>query len=216
MNTRRLIAGLVTCLSLSGCCATKETPLTSEPTAATDRVRHLLDSADPADLGWSGSGVHRTLASVLEVGGALDEVAHDPNEPATRRFKAYEANAALGRAARDATEASRVYARAFAEASWHDAWGYPDGSPAGAGARIVGFGRVAIPALLELLPNTTALQYEGSEEPTMAALRRYRVKDLAAVWLAAITGESFDASADDPAQRDQSIARLAESALRKD
>ena len=105
-------------------------------------------------------------------------------------------------------KAAAVYAEVLAAATEHDEWGLPSQTPGGPGKHFAGLGKPAVPALVGLLRNTTPLLLEGSEEPTMSEMRRYRVNDLAARYLSQILGEPFDVEADDPAARDKSMAEL--------
>lgn len=211
---RSMIAAI---LFVAACGTAKETAMSSESPGEAPRARviQILTPADPADLGWAASLPHRQLADLPGALAALDAVARDASLDDTLRFKAFEARAALGAGFGDAAErrdAARVYLSALAAASWHDAWGYPDGSPAGAGKRVLALGREAVPGLLAALDLETRLQYEGSEEPTLAELRGYRVKDLVGGWLAALVGQRFDATPDDPSTRDAALAALAAAA----
>jgi len=210
VSTRSIVAAF---LIVAACCTPKETVLNPEPNADATRTRTLdiLNRAEPADLDWANSPARRQLAELADAGAVLEALARDTSLDDTLRFKALEARAAMGGSLGNDAErrdAAQVYASALGATSWHDAWGFPDGSPAGAGARVVALGRPAVPALIEALRNETRLQYEGSEEPTLAAMRKYRVKDLVGTWLAAIIGERFDASPDDPATRDRALEAL--------
>lgn len=86
-------------------------------------------------------------------------------------------------------------------------WGFPGRDLNGVGAHVVALGRDALPALLPLLDDPTPVPYEGSQEAMQADRFGFRVKDLAAHLLAAITGTAID-FVEDPAARDAGIERL--------
>lgn len=76
------------------------------------------------------------------------------------------------------------------------------------GGTFVEAGRPAIPALVGLLDDTTPRDtYLGSEEATEMKMKRYRVKDFAAFYLAKITGDPLPWE-QDLAKRDEAIARV--------
>jgi hypothetical protein len=94
---------------------------------------------------------------------------------------------------------------------WTWPWGrlWVGGDPVGHLGRVfLEIGRPAVPALEELLDDTTSRDaYEGSEEATELAMKHYRVKDFAAFYIARIL------QADLPweqnlARRDEAIAKL--------
>ncbi|MFO0745112.1 MAG: hypothetical protein U1F43_05455 [Myxococcota bacterium] len=219
-----LALSIVLSLVLAHAACATSTPIAPEPAMSTptpaflasrERLMNLIAKTDAAELAWSASSAQKSLAGDPDARAAALDIAHDAELGATTRMKAYEAYVGLGGSIDPAESASaaQIYAAALtAEKNGHDAWGYPGLSPSGAGRRVVGFGPAAVDALLPLLDSTILLVYEGSEEPTVAEMRRYRVKDLAATWLAVLLGASFDGEVDDPAQRDPAIAELARQA----
>jgi hypothetical protein len=107
-------------------------------------------------------------------------------------------------------------ARLFAEAlrrryTGHaNAWGllWIDDSAGEIGGRFMALGNDSIPALRELLADTTVVDwYEGSEEATLGNRARYRIKDFAAFYLARILGTPIPFH-EDFAQRDAEITKL--------
>lgn len=90
-------------------------------------------------------------------------------------------------------------------------WGrlWADGDEVGPlGATLVEIGRPAVPALMPLLTDPAPrTAYLGSEESTDMAMRRYRVKDFAAFYLARIVGVALPWQPD-LARRDEEIAKL--------
>jgi len=205
-------AGLLA-LALAGGClhhgAREETPMTT--TADHDAVKTMLLETDPSELAWDGSPSHARLVAG-NARASLEAIAHDPGEAADARFRAFEALVAFGAAPTE--DALGPYLAALGTAQGHDVYGFPGSVPRGAGARIVAHGPRAIPGLVALADDTTPLVYDGSEEPTLAALRSYRVKDLVGVWLGALTATPIDVEADDPAARDRDIARVVDAARR--
>ena len=111
----------------------------------------------------------------------------------------------------------QVVAQVFATALkdnvtvWTWPWGrlWEDGDPVGHLGRIfVEIGRPALPALEALLDDTAPRDaYEGSEEATEMAMRRYRVKDFAAFYIARILHVDLPWE-QNLARRDEAIAKL--------
>jgi hypothetical protein len=140
---------------------------------------------------------------------ALVEDAHRPDRV---RFAA-----ALVLKSRAENADPQAIAQVFATALQKDLAGYAypwgrlwaDGDAVGPlGAMLVEIGRPAVPALTALLGDTTPRDtYLGSEEATDMAMRRYRVKDFAAFYLARIVGVELPWQ-QDLAKRDAAIANL--------
>lgn len=90
-----------------------------------------------------------------------------------------------------------------------NAWGlaYDLGDVGAAGSHLLALGPAALPALRPLLDRTEVVLYEGSEEATVGNARGYRVKDLAAYFIARLAGRplAFHAAR---ADRDRAIAAL--------
>jgi hypothetical protein len=111
-----------------------------------------------------------------------------------------------------------VVAQVFATALKNDfaGWAYPwgwlwasPGDPVGTLGRIfVHIGPPAVPALEALLSDTTKRSsYVGSEEATVMAMRRYRVKDFAAFYIARIMKLDLPWE-QNMTRRDEAIERL--------
>lgn len=88
---------------------------------------------------------------------------------------------------------AQVFAAALKQnlAGWAFPWGWlwaSDGDPVGTLGRVfIEIGPPAVPALKPLLDDTTRrASYVGSEEATEMAMKRYRVKDFAAFYIARI------------------------------
>ena len=90
-----------------------------------------------------------------------------------------------------------------------NAWGllYEDDDVGFIGKRIIHIGNAAVPYLYELLNNEEGVLYEGSEEATIGNSYQYRIKDIAAFYIAKIKNipityyKEFD-------KRDKEIERL--------
>lgn len=149
-----------------------------------------------------------------DVGGpdALKRIALDGDEDARARFLAAEAVLSRrpdGFGNGERREIGSLYAAALCGQFTGSAneWSFP-GQPLGrAGEHLLSLGDDAVPALTLLLDDDTPVIYEGSKEAMVGASYGYRVKDLAAQFIARITGLSFPISTD-PAARDAAIAEL--------
>jgi hypothetical protein len=151
----------------------------------------------------------RTLWQEAGMPEALSALAANPAQPAEARFLAAEVVA-------DRTghlppvppdQLAEAYAATLRRTTVADLWGLP-GAPHTAPARhLLSFGEAAAAALRPLLEDGTEIDYGGSEEATLADQARWRVKDLAASFVAAIRGLPFDAAAP-AAARDGAIARI--------
>ncbi|WP_137178285.1 hypothetical protein [Roseomonas sp. AR75] len=140
---------------------------------------------------------------------ALAALAADAAQPAAGRFLAAEAVADRSGAlpAVPPADLAEAYATVLHQSVVADMWGLP-GAPHTPPARhLLALGEAAAAAMRPLLQDDSAIDYGGSEEATLAYQARWRVKDLAASFLAAIRGEAFDAGAPAPA-RDTAIARM--------
>jgi hypothetical protein len=143
---------------------------------------------------------------------ALLRIALDPDADPRARFLAAEIVLSKDPEAFDDAErldVGAVYTRAMRDhfAIAGNAWSFPNGPYGGSGERLLRLGRAAVPALSELLDDTTPVGYEGSREASAAALWKFRLKDLAALFLSRITGLPFAATTD-PHARDTAIAEL--------
>lgn len=86
-------------------------------------------------------------------------------------------------------------------------WSFP-GQPVGrAGEHLLTMGPEAATALVPALDDETPVVYEGSQDAMVGAAYHYRVKDLAAQFIAELTGVSFPLS-EDAAVRDAAIAEI--------
>ncbi|MBL8621389.1 MAG: hypothetical protein JNK64_08805 [Myxococcales bacterium] len=90
-----------------------------------------------------------------------------------------------------------------------NAWGlaYDLGDVGVAGRHLLALGPAALPALRTLLDRTEVVLYEGSEDATVGNARGYRVKDLAAYFIARLAGRPL-AFHPALADRDRAIAAL--------
>ena len=106
---------------------------------------------------------------------------------------------------------AEVYAEALREQVTLSAneWSFPDGFAGRAGEHLVGLGEAAIPALRPLLDEETLVLYEGSQEAMFGRRYRFRIKDLAAIFVSKILGVAFPDDTD-PRIRDAAIADLKE------
>lgn len=141
---------------------------------------------------------------------ALERIALDADEDVRARFLAAEVVLsrrpdAFGGAKR--REIGRLYARALREQLTGSAneWSFPGRLLGRAGEHLLALGESAVPALAALLDDGTPVIYEGSQEAMVGASFAYRVKDLAAQFIARITGLPFPESKD-PVARDTTIA----------
>ncbi|HUP60703.1 MAG TPA: hypothetical protein VNA69_09830 [Thermoanaerobaculia bacterium] len=109
----------------------------------------------------------------------------------------------------DHAELAEVYAAALRGQFTLSAneWSFPDGFPGHAGQHFISLGPAAVPALRPLLDDDTPVLYEGSKEAMVAAEYCFRIRDLAASFLAKILGVPFSSS-QDPRARNTAIAAL--------
>ena len=101
-----------------------------------------------------------------------------------------------------------AYADALARTVEANPWGMPGELDEPAGKHLVALGKDALPALRPLLADGRAVTYGGSKEAMVGNDYAYRVKDLAAFFVARILGVSYQVPTD-PAARDRNIAALA-------
>ena len=149
----------------------------------------------------------------------LEKVALDPNAPNQARFLAAET---LFHKREDYPPESirnqlvPVYAKAlesyFSEGTVGNGWAVPgdgnrNGSLGVAGENLVRFGEEIIPFLIPLLDNENSVEYSGSVVSAHGALYQFRVKDLAAFFIAEIRGLDYETHLN-PAYRDRDIERL--------
>jgi len=203
-------------LALStGCASMKQND--SDPQHSSSKIEQLAAKLAPCDLAEMAMG----LASDPQVKSASTEfpetalyvtLVEDPHRQDRVRFAA-----ALVLKSRAETADPQATAQVFATALQKNLIGYAypwgrlwaEGDPLGPlGATLVAIGRPAVPALAALLGDTAPRDsYLGSEEATEMAMRRYRVKDFAAFYLARIIGVELPWQPD-LANRDEAIAKL--------
>jgi hypothetical protein len=148
--------------------------------------------------------------SASREGRELRDIVTDQAASTVARFLAAEVLAARpGGRGIPAEILARVYVAALREDATRIAnpWGLP-GDVDELGRRVVELGPAARSLLVELLDDDRRLTYAGSREATVGNGYRWRVKDEAAVLLAAIDGRAFEADRS-PAKRDRAIAGLA-------
>jgi len=145
----------------------------------------------------------------------LEQVLNDPASPGRARFIAAEVLFANKFSFIDRTShegLARLYAEALVKRytghanAWGFLWDHDDVGQVG--GRFMILGQAAIPTLLELLGDSTLVDwYEGSEEATVGNGHHYRIKDFAAFYLGRLTRHEVPFHAD-PAARDAEIDRL--------
>ena len=86
-------------------------------------------------------------------------------------------------------------------------WGLPGQTVGRAGEHLLSLGMSATAALVPMLTDETPVLYEGSKDAMVGAAYHYRVKDLAAQFIARLTDLSFPLS-EDPTVRDAAIAEM--------
>ena len=113
----------------------------------------------------------------------------------------------------DVPEVAQVYATALKENFTESAntWGLPGMSQGLVAEHVVSMGPAIAPAFAPLLDDDTRVHYEGSEEATIGNIYAFRVKDVAAALIAAVTGRRFELERD-PTKRDATIASLVQAA----
>lgn len=140
---------------------------------------------------------------------SLAALAADPAQPAEARFLAAEVVAdrsgSLPPAPPDTL--AEVYAAVLRVTTVANMWGLPGEHDTAPARHLAGFGPAAAAALRPLLGDDRAIDYAGSEEATLADDAGWRVKDLAAGFIAPIRGLPFDPGAP-PAVRDAAISRM--------
>lgn len=230
--TRSLIAlcsvGFLTCASPSG---------SNEPTSGEDGKGIAMNSSNRANPGScasaspalrstltdepiasfvlpQGSG-RQALARLAVNPDTLAAIGSDASCPNQVRFAAFEGwiglagELALGKVD-DATAAAMaaVQSQAIRDADDAGLWGLPPDVTSSAVSRhLIVLGPRALPYLRPLLDDKNELPYAGSEIAAIAALRQYRVSDLAAGLIAVILGVPYQ-DAETPAERDRQIDEL--------
>lgn len=173
----------------------------------------LVEKNELSELSWPTGRAHQALAAIPEAKARLRTLAVDPARGWEVRFKALEAFFALGgklTTDEERQQAARTYAEAIEKAREHNPFELPGAIRSGlASKNLLGLGAdAALPALRPLFKSQRLLVYEGSEEPTLARLRKYRVADLAGALAAALLGRPFPAEAVTPRERDEALQRL--------
>lgn len=157
----------------------------------------------------------KALDSVWKNGASretLEHIVRDPHADALPRFLAAEIlfQRAPGYPPENAKPGlARIYAEALARnlTGMANPWGLPGKLDGETGRHLAALGEAAVPALAALLGDTRAVSYGGSEEATFGNAYRYRVKDLAAFFIATIRNLPF-AVDNDPDSRDRAIEKL--------
>ena len=177
-------------------------------------VREIVAKYAVNELTWPKSKGRVALEAIKGAQDAL--LALGMGKDLSLGFKALEAYLTLGGRMEDAAArcvAARAYAVGIATSRTHNMFGLVGEVRTSSTSRnLLGLGEETVAAFLPLLKSKAKLNYEGSEEPTLAKLHGWRIKDLAASYLAVWFNEAFDANAA-PAKRDAVIAKLANRAL---
>ena len=176
-------------------------------------IATLVEKNELSELSWPMGQARKTLEAIPDAQAQLKMLGADAARPWETRFKAYEAFFSLGGKLADEQErrqAARLYADAIANAPLHNPFELPETIKSGlASKNLLALGaEVVIPALRPLLKNPRPLVYEGSEEPTLARLRKYRVADLAGALISALLHRPFPAAATTVKERDEALQRL--------
>ena len=210
---RALLLSLLTMLAI-GCPSMKQgDPQASSP--QTDALATRLGSVDVARMATGLASDAQVQALWAETTDATlyAAIVADGKRPAPVRFAAALVLRSHGEKA-DPAATAEVFAAALqqdlvrAVPPWGKLWASGGDGVGPLGAIVVELGRPAIPALTALLDDTTPRdKYPGSEEATEMRMKRYRVKDFAAFYLAKITGAALPWE-QDLARRDEAIARL--------
>jgi transposase len=141
-----------------------------------------------------------------------EQIAREILDDAAARFLAAEVLARRGAlpGGLPADALARAYVdglRAGASADMANPWGIPSGPLGPAGVRVASLGAAAVAPLEGALDDEGGLRFVGSREASIGNSYGWRVKDVAASVLAAITGQAFDVDRD-PAKRDAAIEEL--------
>lgn len=157
----------------------------------------------------------KDLERVWGAAGAPDLVralVTDAATPPEARFLAAEVLARRDAAGFPPSAGVDVVAAAYAHALRHtveaNRWGMPGELDEPAGQHLVALGKAAVPALVPLLSDVTPMMYGGSKEAMVGNDYAYRVKDLAAFFVAKILALPYQVH-ESPAARDREIAQLA-------
>ena len=199
----------------TGCAPMKQSD--SDPQGASSRADQLAVKLATCNVGAMATGLAadpqvKAVSTEYPDSAPYVTLVEDSHRPERVRFAA-----ALVLKSRAEKAEPKATAQVFAAALQQDLAGYAypwgrlwaDGDPLGPlGATLVELGRPAVPALIALLDDATPRDsYLGSEEATDMAMRRYRVKDFAAFYLARITGVDLPWQRELP-KRDEAIASL--------
>ncbi len=202
--------GFIIVVLLSGCSFIQEMLTMTEPQLADRLLRAgyvgLFMTLDDAEVNaiWAQPGAAPALSRL-----ALDEGA-----PMQARFLAAEVLFYKDPdypPAGDEAALAPVYAAALANnyTTMANPWGLPGQLDGLAGQHFIALGEAAIPSLVGLLDDTTAVDYGGSREATYGNSFSYRVKDLAAFFISQIRGLPYEVY-ESPQARDAEIERLRE------
>ena len=177
-----------------------------------ERLNRLISATERGQVLPESPDYENGELSAEEAQAAAREIESDP------RSRWFHVLMTLRRAARPtydgipAPARAQVLADTLANYRQLNDFGYLDshgGYDGPAAIALLETGDAAVAALRPLLDDDAPAPLSGSEEATMAKLYRYRRKDFAFRYLSKLTGREapFD---EDPATRDQAIARLGE------
>jgi hypothetical protein len=191
-------------------------PHSSSPKA--DRLVEALASGNVAEMatGLASDPQVRRIWNAHPAAELYSSVVEDTERPEPVRFAAALVLRSMSAEQFQKTEPAAI-AQAFAAGLQQDLAGYAfpwgwlwdgDDELGLLGKNFLALGAAAIPALEALLGDPTLRNtYLGSDEASLMAIRRYRVKDFAAFYLSRITGIELPWEPN-LAQRDAAIARL--------
>lgn len=179
------------------------------------QTRDVLRQHDPSSLTSSRGKGRKALGEIANVPSHLLAIALAEDCEQELRFKAFESFFAItGQAPAelpdDAARAAMasVYTGVLASGMHANRWGLPyDVTSSATSRRLMALGEQATRRLAPMLDDDRLLEYEGSEEATIASMHHVRYKDLAAGLLAAMHGVAFPEQPD-PARRDATIESL--------
>jgi hypothetical protein len=158
-----------------------------------------LDDAELDRLWRQGSG-----------GAALAALVIDPSADGEARFLAAEAMFRKQPGYPSATDIPGlrpVYVEGLRRSQLANIWGMPGEADGPAGQHLLALGEPTAAQLIPLLKDGRRILYAGSEEATVGDAYEYRIKDLAAFFIARLRNLPY-AVRKTPAERDAEIARL--------
>ena len=168
------------------------------------------------ELGYSGAFLSPSEGNGERLldrdgGSALRDVVADADASESARFLAAELLATRGQwppgVPPDVLAGIYVQALRADVTGIANPWAFPHGVLGPLGDRLVSLGRAAVDPLVSALDDPRPLWFIGSREASVGNSYEWRVKDAAAVILAAVSGAPFEADLD-PAARDAAIEEL--------